>query len=418
MRHTIVACVALLTSGTASAQMYPPPLVHDSGSPRTWASPPANAHAVTGMHRAPRFEPVQLLGHQDDFWSNMLVGDADHDGREEVVLRSVPIPPGQNQIVFYEDDGTGHFAPVHAIDLDDGGVLAMGDVDQDGRTDLFFERAIGSCQHEFVRWEASSPSGFPDHEVWKARKEGNVVDMNAVIADTDGDGVLELVTEDANFSCIDAQLKIFESSGGDSMRLVYSPTVGGFPGNPVVADFDRDGRMEIALAFGLEGKIELFESTGNDSYHQTFTETHTEYNAYQLAVIDAESPDGYPVLLLAGQDGEYRIGVYESLAGDSISRIHTVVPPALCGASIPQIATADVIGTPEPEVLLDRLCGPIPVYHVGKGGVMALVALPFLDGSIEVIGTEQRGGRSGALVIGSSACCSHPNGETVVLEVP
>src|SRR5439155_7983057 len=135
----------------------------------------------------------------------------------------------------------------YSFDLPDGGLLAMGDVDDDGLTDLFFERALGPCNHQYVRWEASSPNGFPDHEVWSAPKQGNVVDFWGTIADTDGDGLKELVVADDNFTCLPTSLKIFESAPGDQMTLIFNQTINGFLGNPVVADLDLDGRKEIAV---------------------------------------------------------------------------------------------------------------------------------------------------------------------------
>src|SRR5262245_20746953 len=212
----VLVLAFLLACPAALGQIFPPPIAPAQpsvGAPAPPSGPSAPLHSIPTRSLAAlaTFVPVDALAHQDDFWSNMLVGDANHNGREEVVIRYTPVTSGQNQIVFYEDDGTGHFDQVFQFDRDDRGVLALGDVDQDGLSDLFFEEAIGPCNHRFVRYEASSPSGFPDHEVWSARKEGNVVDMTAVIADVDGDGLLEFVTSDADFNCTPSQLKVFEA---------------------------------------------------------------------------------------------------------------------------------------------------------------------------------------------------------------
>src|ERR1044071_526678 len=230
-----ISLVILLAPAAAFAQTYPLPIRTPEGQmlfgPLTLPAGGAN-----DWTKAQSFQIVDRLNHQDDFWANMLVGDANHNGRQEIVVRSTPVNGGRSKFIFYEDDGTGHFDPVWSIDEPDGGLLAMGDIDGDGLTDLFIERAMGICNHEFVRYEASSPSGFPDHIVWTGQKEGNVTDFNATIADVGRDGILELVTSDNNFTCLPTSLKVFESAPNDEMNLILNYVIGdGFDlGNPVV----------------------------------------------------------------------------------------------------------------------------------------------------------------------------------------
>ncbi|PYL72600.1 MAG: hypothetical protein DMF26_16175 [Verrucomicrobia bacterium] len=376
---------------------------------------------TTASNQAQSFQIVDALNHQDDFWSNMLVGDANHNGRQEIVVRSKPVNGGRPKFIFYEDDGTGHFDPVWSIDEPDGGLLAMGDIDGDGLTDLFIERALGICNHEFVRYEASSPSGFPDHIVWTGQKEGNVTDFNATIADVDGDGILELVTSDNNFTCLPTSLKVFESAPNDQMNLIFDYVGAGLPdlGNPVVADFDLDGRNEIVVAEGQGGNILVFEGVGNDSIVFSGMLSHSLVNAYQLALVDVQTPDGRPIVVLAGQAGnlDYRARSYEMLSDNVLTQTSETLVPNNCGASIPQIAAADLFGTRRQEIILDRLCDPVPIYTVGSGGALTLYESPSVVESLEVIGTRKTPVHSGAIALGTFPTSSNPKGKTPVLEL-
>ena len=410
--------LALIGAAPAGAQTYPVP---------QWPQGQGEARPISAVAPADGtlFKEVDQLGHQDDFWQSSLVGDADHDGRQEVVLRVVPVGGGTNSIVFYEDDGTGQFNQVFSFALPDGGILALGDVDKDGLSDLFLERAVDFCNHEFFWMEASSPTGFPDHEVWKAKKEGNSVDFRATIVDADGDGRREFITADDNFSCLPTSLKVFEApQPGDppnALKLVFTAAVpGGVLGNPVVADFDLDGRSEIAVTEFFSQTIMLFESVGHDVYTLTSQTSQPLYNAYQLAVITRTSPDVRPMLFLAGQAGDldYRVGVYESLTPGTLSPVNEVKVPANCGASIPQIYAADVIGTRVPEIILDRLCDPVPIYQVGQNGAMALYDAPLITESLEVCATTRTPAHSGAIIVGTFPTGSNPTGATLVLEQP
>ena len=410
--------IALLASATAFAQTYPPPIRTPQGQmllgPLTLP-----AGGASDSTRPASFHIVDQLAHQDDFWSNMLVGDANHNHRQEIVLRSKPVDGGRSRFVFFEDDGNGHFDPVWSIDEPDGGLLAIGDIDGDGLTDLFTERALGNCNHEFVRYEASSPSGFPDHIVWTGQKEGNVTDFNATIADVDGDGILELVTSDNNFTCLPGSLKVFESAPNNQMNLIFQRVISEDLGNPVVADFDRDGRKEIVVAEGQGGNILVFEGVGNNSIVFAGMLSHSLFNAYQVALVSGVTPEGRPILVLAGQAGEsdYRARSYEMLSDNVLTQTSETLVPNNCGASIPQIAAADLFGTRRQEIILDRLCDPVPIYTVGSGGSLTLYETQSIVESLEVIGTRKAPVHSGAIAIGTFPTSSNPKGKTLVLEL-
>jgi hypothetical protein len=424
MNIELTLVLAVGTATVATAQTYPHPIVQP-GSARAFADVEPHLPSRGSSHPLTQsFQVVDQLGHQDDFWQNSLVGDANHNGLSEIVLRYTPAggSGGQNSIVFYEDDGSGNFNEVFSFPLADGGLLAMGDIDDDGLTDLFFERAIGPCNHQFVRWEASSVNGFPDHEVWSATKEGNVVDFRGYIADIDGDGVKEFVTADNNFTCMPTSLKVFESAPNDQMTLTFNQVIGFDLGNPVVADFDLNGKREIVVADAGVGSGVLydFESTGNDSFQLISTTTHNLYNAYEVALIERYSPDGRPMLFLAGQQGsaDYRVQVYERTPTmPTLRMLNNFQIPALCGASIPQIAAADLFGTRTPEIIVDRLCDPVPILSVGAHGVLTLFQAPSITESLEVVATNKTGLHSGAIAVGTFPTSSNPQGKTLVLEL-
>ena len=413
-----ISLVILLAPVAAFAQTYPLPIRTPEGQ-MLFGPLTLPAGGASDSTNAQSFQIVDRLNHQDDFWANMLVGDANHNHRQEIVLRSKPVDGGPSKFVFYEDDGSGHFDRVWSIDEPDGGLLAMGDIDGDGLTDLFTERALGICNYEFVRYEASSPSGFPDHIVWTGRKQGNVIDFNATIADVDGDGILELVTSDNNFTCLPTSLKVFESAPNNQMNLIFQRVISADLGNPAVADFDRDGRKEIVVAEGNGGNILVFEGVGNNSIVFSGMLSHSLFNAYQVALVSGVTPEGRPILVLAGQAGEsdYRARSYEMLSDNVLTQTSETLVPNNCGASIPQIAAADLFGTKTQEIILDRLCDPVPIYTVGPGGALTLYETQSIVESLEVIGTRQTPVHSGAIAIGTFPTSSNPKGKTFVLEL-
>jgi len=230
------------------------------------------------------------------------------------------------------------------------------------------------------------------------------------------------VTSDDNFNCPSTtRLKVFESAPGNQMNLILSQPIGGGDlGNPVAADFDLDGRREIVVTNGLGQKLHVFEGIADDTIVYSGFLAHSLGNAYQIALLDAVSPDGRPIAFLAGQMGslDYRVQAFEMLADNSLSLVNDTPVPNNCGASIPQIAAADLLGGSTPEIMLDRLCGPVPIYTVGAGGALSLFDLPVIPESLEVAGTRKTHSHSGAVVVGTFPTAANPQGATQVLELP
>jgi hypothetical protein len=408
----------------ATAQSYSPPVVHSRAElSAPIMSPRASAQRSVSRSQTltQSFGVVEELEHQDNFWQNMLTGDANHNGLQEIVTHYVPIDGagGEEAFLFFEDDGTGQFHLVHSIPLAAGGLLAMGDIDGDGLTDLFFERNVGECDNEYVRFEASSPDGFPDHEVWSAPKEGDVVDFRGTIADTDGDGLLEFITSDGAFTCGTTSIKIFEAGHNDQMTLTYKAVTGSFAGNPVVADFDGNGKPEIAVSL-LNAGILAFEAVGNDHYHLVGVTPHLFLNAYQLAVIDAHSPIKRPMLIMTGErvGMDYRVLAYQRPAGsDTFQLLSGAQLPSTVGFSIPQLYAADLFGSRTPELIVTRLGGPVAILTIGADGTLSLFDTVSVPMSEEVVATTRSASRSGAIALGVFPSDDNPSAPTVVLEL-
>jgi hypothetical protein len=319
-----------------------------------------------------------------------LAGDANHDGHWEFLLT-----PNAGRVgVFFQENDEGGFDQVARFSAGptpyvqgDAVFLAMGDVDGDGLTDLFFERPISGCPGclEYVRMEASTPAGFPDHVVWTYPKEGIGFDWGGFIADTDGDGLPEFIVTDNDSGCafcVGSSLKVFKSAPNDQMNLIYnnhSFGLGSYIGRPLVADYDGDGKKEIAVMW--TGHLRVFESVANDQFVET-VDLDTGMVNEGLALIDHGSPDGRPMLICAGSTSTLGnvIEVYESLVNDSMTIVSETPNPANNCYSHTFAATADILGDPTPELVVTDGCGRFKLFSVGAGGTIEYLAGMHLNG--------------------------------------
>jgi hypothetical protein len=369
------------------------------------------------------FQVVEELDHQDNTWTALLTGDANHNGLQEIVIHHTPAGgSGSGGVIeFFEDDGTGQFHLVHSIPLSIGGLLAMGDVDGDGLTDLFFVRVNGPGDFQFVRWEASSPNGFPDHEVWSAPKEGFATELSrGVIADLGG--VNAFITSDNDTAPFQTMLKVFEPAPLHQMALVFQLATQGDLGNPVVADFDGNGTRHIAVS-DTSGSLYDVLVNGPDQLQLLSTTPTNAFRAISMAVIDQQSPDGRPMLFLAGQGmgtglpEDFAVAVYEhTLAAPTFRLVNALrFPPGNCFA-FAQIYAADLFGTPTPELVFGTGCGHLDVLTVGAHGSLSVFDQLWIPGDTSVVATPQSSTRAGAIAVALYGTV-HPMGHTLLLEL-
>jgi hypothetical protein len=361
------------------------------------------------------FQHVSDIGvHGQD--SDLLVSDADHDGRQEFVTAFAPYPGPARKFVFFEDDGTGSFAPTWTV-RGPGNPIAIGDVDGDGLTDFFFVR-WSSSSLDYVRWEACSPSGFPDHETWTAPKLGGVANYAGTIGDIDGDGIPELITADNGFGG-GSKLLVYEAGPSDTMILRYETMLQGTLLAFAIADFDMDGHNEFAVADSL-GQLSLFEGIADNTIVPTQTIATGMFDTFTLACIDAGSPDGRPMLFCPGQrdDTAFHVQVFESLANNTMTRVNQTIVPTTFGCfTAPQIAAVDLYGSATPEIVLCRTCTfTTSIYAVGPGGAMTLDDSPPYDG-IRMNATSKTSLHSGAIAL-SKQTLGPVLSPTLILEKP
>ncbi|WP_386067285.1 FG-GAP repeat domain-containing protein [Tahibacter sp. UC22_41] len=167
--------------------------------------------------------------------------------------------------------------------------LLTGDVDRDGLRDVI----TASVSDGIVRLLRRTSAGFASAIMLPA---GASAPRGGVLADMDRDGRLDLVLGSGGNGRV-VQLA-GDGAGGFANAVVAGSGFLDVAG-VVAADFDRDGDLDLAVADPLAGDVRWLRNTGSGSYAAP-AQIATHAGARALAVVDLDR-DGWPDLVSAGE---------------------------------------------------------------------------------------------------------------------
>ena len=228
---------------------------------------------------------------------NVAIGDLDGDGRGEIVAGSGPGAAGHVRVLdatAHEVLAPGGFFPYDKTFL--GGVnVAVGDIDGDGKDEIV---------------TSPGPTGGPRVMIWSGQgallgdffafENAATAGLNIAVADFDGDGKAEIAA--ALAADAPAYVRVFSGFSG-ARTAEFLAINGGFSGglNLAAGDLDGDGKAEIiaAPAGGGGPHVHAFDGAGKLRGH--FFSYEETYRGGVLVAVGKLS-DGTAVLATAASD--------------------------------------------------------------------------------------------------------------------
>jgi hypothetical protein len=258
-------------------------------------------------------------------WYTPLLADFNGDGLLDVV-----IPDDNFNIVYLQGYGDGSFEASVNYPLPNSFdqfawsySVATGDFNGDGFPDVVVGQRNNYGSTGMVVYLGTGDGTFPPGVSY-----GESASLSYVtVADFNGDGKLDIAATDSLSGTV--QIFLGNGDGTFSVGLPFS-TGGSGPLNVVTGDFNQDGKMDMAVANGGSGNIAVLLGNGDGTFAAAVTYPTTSYSPGTLAVADLNG-DGYPDLAIAAYtDGPSAVGVFLA-NNDSSGTFQTVTYTVLNG---------------------------------------------------------------------------------------
>jgi VCBS repeat protein len=257
-----------------------------------------------------------------DLTGGVWPGDFNGDGIVDLVSTSRTPAIGFKPIVIAIGKGDGTFNAPASIGTN-GGVLATGDFDNDGRLDLVVSADEDDAPLRMLRGNGDGTFGQP------VRIGGAVVVglPFAEVADFDGDGNSDLAIGYIGESD-DSGVLIYQGLGDGTFTEVIARLNtgdGSGPNGAVVADLNGDGRKDVVVANHFSKSLSIFLNQG--SFVFTASDRQMAYPSNDVAAADVNG-DGKLDLIVAesfSRDGDvsYESGTVVVYLGNGDGTIAT-----------------------------------------------------------------------------------------------
>ncbi|MBI1852561.1 MAG: VCBS repeat-containing protein [Planctomycetes bacterium] len=286
----------------------------------------------------------EIHGFADGFNAS-VVGDSNHDGRDELLCTRL-IPPNLADDVVFERRGINDWNLV-SVSPDMGRLDDAGDGDRDGK----FELLIASAEAGLLVVESVDANTYPSQIVYSNPGIGFFQAPLRYADDLDRDGAREIVFSTSSSAGL--EVVVLENTADDSYQEVARPvfsTGSAYPGQLATGDFDDDGKGDIVVG-DSSGNIYVIANRADNAYELVWhMNLMTRFNVDGLGDLGDADGDGRHEFAVAASDAAIgaRLWVFESVGLDQYVPVFVTSIPTCTN----DVRAADVDGDGRNEIVL------------------------------------------------------------------